>query len=222
MYVEYHEHFSNEVYQATACYVIWKNLQNEPAKDKDLLRAFNTTPLSWVCIRHSMMVSLIMSLGRIFDTDGDAVSIDDLIKSCITDIQVFSKNSLQQRKLQNHGAEEWIASYMENAYEPTSSDFNRLKPDIKKFREIYEKFYRPIRHKIFAHSDKQYQSKTDDLWQATAAANIEDVLNFLEDFNLTIKATYLNGRKPELKGRKIDEEQFSKDIKLLLSKVKQA
>jgi hypothetical protein len=111
---------------------------------------------------------------------------------------------------------------MENAYEPTSSDFNRLKPDIKKFREIYEKFYRPIRHKIFAHSDKQYQSKTDDLWQATAAANIEDVLNFLEDFNLTIKATYLNGRKPELKGRKIDEEQFSKDIKLLLSKVKQA
>ena len=96
MYVEYHDHFSNEVYQATACYVIWKNLQNQPAEDDALLMSLNQNALSWVFIRHSMMMSLIMALGRIFDTDGDSVSVDDLIKSCIVDIHQFSKSKLRE------------------------------------------------------------------------------------------------------------------------------
>ena len=222
MYVKYHEHFSNEIYQATACYVIWKNLQNKPAEDEQLLSALNVNPLSWVFIRHSMMVSLIMALGRIFDTDGDSVSIDDLIKSCISDIHIFSKSSLKQRKLQNHNASEWIDSYMEGAYEPTKNDFQRLKPQIKNYREVYENYYKPLRHKIFAHSDKQYHSQTDELWEATKHANMEEMLNFLEDLNLAIREAYLNGRKPELKGRKFDEEWFAKDIQSLLERVKNA
>ena len=88
--------FENEIYQATACYVIWKNLQNEPAKDEGLLKALNHTPLSWTIIRHSMMLSLIMALGRIFDINGKTVSIDDVIKSCISDIELFSKESLKK------------------------------------------------------------------------------------------------------------------------------
>jgi hypothetical protein len=33
MFKEYHEKFSNEVYSATGSYVLWKMLQNEPAKN---------------------------------------------------------------------------------------------------------------------------------------------------------------------------------------------
>jgi len=222
MYVEYHDHFSNDVYQATACYVIWKNLQNEPAQDEQLLKALNDTPLSWIMIRHSMMLSLIMALGRIFDTDGDSVSIDDLIKSCISEINLFSKQSLRQRKLQSHNANEWIDSYMENVYEPTEQDFQMLKPQIKKFRDLYTDYYKPIRHKLFAHRDKEFHAKSDELWSATKNANMEDILNFLEDLNLTIREAYLHGQKPELKGRTIDEEWFAKDIHSLLNRVKNA
>lgn len=222
MYVEYHKCFSNEVYQATACYVIWKNLQNEPAEDEELLRALNVTPLSWIFIRHSMMLSLIMALGRIFDTDGDSVSIDDLIKSCISEVDLFSKTNLRQRKLQSHNAHEWIDSYIEEVYEPTEQDFQKLKPEIKKFRVVYETYYKPIRHKLFAHTDKEFYAKSDELWEVTKSANMEDLLNFLEDFNLTIREAYLNGLKPDLKGRKFDEEWFSKDIRSLLDRVKNA
>jgi len=222
MYVEYHDHFSNEVYQATACYVIWKNLQNQPAEDDDLLISLNENALSWVFIRHSMMLSLIMALGRIFDTNGDSVSVDDLIKSCIADIDQFSKTKLRERKLQSHNAHEWIDSYMESVYEPIESDFNRLKSEVKKYREIFKSYYKPLRHKIFAHSDKASLSQTDDLWRATKGANMEDMLNFLEDVKITLQEAYLNGRKPELTGRKIDEEWFANDIKSLLKRVKNA
>lgn len=222
MYVEYHDHFSNEVYQATACYVIWKNLQNQPAEDDDLLMSLNENALSWVFIRHSMMLSLIMALGRIFDTDGDSVSVDDLIKSCIADIDQFSKSKLRERKLQSHNAHEWIDSYMESVYEPIESDFLRLKPEVKKYREIFNSYYKPLRHKIFAHSDKASLSQRDDLWRATKGANMEDMLNFLEDVKMTLQETYLNGRKPELTGRKIDEEWFANDIQSLLKRVKNA
>ena len=222
MFIEYQDHFANEVYQATACYVIWKSLQNEPAKDESLLRALNENPTSWVFIRHSMMVCLIMALGRIFDTDGDAVSIDDLIKSCISELELFSKESLRKRKMQSHNASEWIDEYMQEVYEPSEQDFQRLKPEIKKYREIYEQYYKPLRHKIFAHSDKEYHLQSDVLWQATKGANIEDILNFLEDFKMTIRETYLNGRKPVLESRTMDENWFAEDISSLLNRVKNA
>ncbi len=222
MYIEYHHHFSNEVYQATACYVIWKNLQNQPANDSALLSSLNENALSWVFIRHSMMVSLIMTLGRIFDTDGESVSIDDLIKSCISDIHLFSKSSLRERKMRESNASNWIDSYMESVYEPSENDFQRLKPEIKKCRDIFNSYYKPLRHKIFAHSDKLFFQQTDELWSATKNANIEELLNFLEDIKITLQEAYLNGRKPELINRKIDEEWFANDIQSLLERVKNA
>ncbi len=222
MYIEYHDHFSNEVYQATACYVIWKNLQNQPADDSALLNSLNKNALSWVFIRHSMMVSLIMTLGRIFDTDGESVSIDDLIKSCISDIHLFSKSSLRERKMRASNASNWIDSYMESVYEPSENDFQRLKPEIKKYRDIFNSYYKPLRHKIFAHSDKQIFQKTDELWSETKNANMEELLNFLEDIKITLQEAYLNGRKPELKNRTIDEEWFANDIQSLLERVKNA
>lgn len=97
-----------------------------------------------------------------------------------------------------------------------------MKPRIRHFRDIYNTYYKPIRHKIFAHADKQYHSRIDELWQATKNANMEDMLNFLEDLNLSIREAYLNGRKPELMDRKFDEQWFEKDIKLLLERVKNA
>jgi len=157
MYKEYHELFSNEVYRATTFYIFWNKLQNEPVNDKKLLAAFNVSPLSWIAIRYSMMVGLIMTLGRIFDTDSDSVSVDDLIKSCIIEIDLFSKDSLRKRKLAQSGfKKEWIEEYMNNSYEPTEKDFQMLKPSINKYKKTYQEYYRPIRHKIFAHSDKSY------------------------------------------------------------------
>ncbi|WP_085297600.1 AbiU2 domain-containing protein [Cognaticolwellia mytili] len=220
-YTQYHNLFSNEVHQATGSYVIWKVLQNMPSDDPELLSAMNQTPNSWIFLRHSMMLSLIMTLGRIFDIDGDTISIDDLIKSCISDIHLFSKDSLRARKLKGSGnANEWIDDYMAKVYEPTQKDFQILRGDIAKFRSVYQDVFQPIRHNIFAHSNKEYAEKTDELWAATKKVNIEDLLNFLVDFDATIHEVFNNGKQPILKNRVIDENWFEKDISLLLNKFK--
>jgi hypothetical protein len=218
----YHVAFSNEIYQATANYVIWKMLQTEAAKDEKLLKALNLSPLSWIFIRHSMIFSLIMALGRIFDTDSNSFSIFALIKSCIENIDLFSKVKLKERKMQISGAEEWIDEYMKTVHEPCEKDFQILRPEINRYKEIYQTYLRPVRHKILAHRDKEQYENSHELWNAINKANIEGMLNFLEDINLTIRDSFNDGKKLELKGRKIDEQWFAKDILFLLDRVKNA
>ena len=222
MNTELYDNFSNEVYQATACYVMWKYLQNEPASDDQLLKAMNRSPLSWIMFRHTSMLGLIMALGRIFDTDGESASIFALINSCTENVGAFSKASLRERKLRQPDAQKWIDQYMLNVHEPSAADFHKLRPSIKKNREIYDQFYKPLRHNLFAHRSQSHLNKEDDLWKATSGANIEDVLDFLNDFDATLRDSYNNGRPPELQGRKIDEDWFAKDIKSLLQSIKDA
>ena len=202
MFKERYDHFANEVQQATACYVIWKNLQNEPAKDKELLKALNNTPKSWIAIRQSMMLGLIMTLGRIFDDDGE--SIHKLLISCIEEIHLFSKESLRHRKLMSAGlSAEELDEYIDNIYEPQEVDFKRLRSKIRPFKAIYQEFYQPIRHKLFAHRDKEHLGTTDQLWEHTKGANIEEMLNFLTAIDSVIREVYYNGVKPELNDQKI-------------------
>lgn len=51
---------------------------------------------------------------------------------------------------------------------------------------------------------------------------MEEMLDFLEDFDSAISEAYRNGRKPELIGKKIDQDWFAKDILTLLGRVKNA
>ncbi|MBT6052884.1 MAG: hypothetical protein HOG49_39285 [Candidatus Scalindua sp.] len=224
MYEIYHKKFSNEVYSATGNYLFWLNLQNQPAGDKKLLDSLNVTPTSWIFIRHSLMVSLIMTLGRIFDTNGESFSIDDLLKSCIENIHSFNKSSLRERKIKDTGGKEadWLEEFIDNAYEPNELDFQKLKPQVKKHRETFNGIYKPIRHNIFAHTTKEHFGKTSEIWESTSKSNIEEILDFLTDLNLTLRETYHNGRKPVLSGAKMEKGFFEKDISLLLQRVKNA
>lgn len=170
-----------------------------------------------------MMVGLTLTLGRIFDTDGDSASINNLIKNCINDVEVFSKENLRIRKLKQSGfSVEWIDSYIDKPYEPRAKDFHMLKSKIAKYRRIYEDYHHPIRNKIFAHVDKEYVGRKSELWEAAKSANMVEMLNFLEDLKVTLQMTYDNGRQPELGGHEFDEEWFSKDILALFERVKNA
>jgi len=101
MYDRYYQEFSNEVHKVFSCYLFWKMLNNRIVEDKKLLSALNRTPLSWIVTRYSLNVSLFITLGRIFDIDNDAFSVDDLLKCCIAEIGSFSLASLWERKMKD-------------------------------------------------------------------------------------------------------------------------
>ncbi len=178
MYDRYYQEYCNEVHKILSCYIFWKMLQDRPTAEKDLLKALNRTPLSWILIRHSLQVTLFITLGRIFDLDSDAFSVDDLLKCCIENIDIFSLENLRERKLEGQiGREpEWLQEYIQKAYCPNEGDFQQLRGETTKHRKVFEAIYKPIRHKLIAHTDKEYMNKADKLWAETNIGELENII----------------------------------------------
>ena len=222
MYDRYYQEYCNEVHNILGYYIFWKILHDRPASEKDLLKALNKTPLSWILIRNSLQVSFFITLGRIFDLDDDAFSVDDLLKYCVENIDIFSLENLKERKLKmQKGKEpEWLQEYIQNAYCPVERDLQRLRGEATKHRKIFEKIFKPIRHKLIAHTDKEYMDKADELWSETNIGELEKIIWFLHDLKETLFQTYQNGEKPELKGRRPDIVYYEKDFGKLLENIK--
>jgi len=222
MYDRYYQEFCNEVGRMLSCYLFWRMLHNRIAEDKKLLSALNRTPLSWMITRYSLNITLFIVLGRIFDMNHNAFSVDDLLKCCIDEIDLFSLDSLRERKVKGQTGIEpkWLSEYIEKAYEPNVEDFQRLRGEITKRRKIFESVYRPIRHKLIAHNDKKYLDKADELWEATNINELEEIIWFLYDLKETLFGTYQNGRKLILEGRKPDLDYYERDYGKLLDDIK--
>ena len=222
MYDKYYQEYSNEVHKTLGTYLFWKMIQNRAASDSDLLSGLNKTPLSWIMTRHALQVTLFMTLGRIFDIDNDAFSIDDLLKCCIKEIEIFNKENLKNRKMKGQNGKEpdWLEEYIDNAYEPTDIDFQKLRTKVKKHRKVFEEFYQPIRHKLFAHNDKKFMGKADHLWAETNIGQLEEIIWFLHDLKQTLFDTYENGRIPVLQSHKPDTDFYESDYSSLLDIVK--
>lgn len=225
MYERFYQEFCNEVHEAIGAYLLWRMMQQRAYREDRLLSALNRTPLSWIFIRHSLQVTTFMTLGRIFDVDPHGFSVDDLIKTCIKELDLFSKPRLRLRKMidQKEGKEpEWLEEYLSAAYEPTEEDFKRLRGEIAKKRRIFEETYQPIRHKLFAHNDKGYLGRHDELWKQTNTDELESLLWFLHDLKETLFDTYMNGRPLELKERVPDLAFYEHDYFEMLNLVRDA
>lgn len=223
-YDTYYQEYCNEVHKAFGSYLFWRMIHQRSYSEKNLLDALNRTPLSWIMIRHALQVTLFMTLGRIFDTDGEAFSVDDLLRCCADEIHIFSKENLEARKIeeQNGRKPDWLDQYIADADDIQAHDFFRLRGEVSKFRKIFEKNYRPIRHKLIAHNEKNQIDKRDDLWQQTNIEELEKILWFLHDLKKTLFDAYHNGRSPVLKKRELDVAFYERDFAQLLDQTRDA
>jgi len=196
----YYKEVFDEVQLASSSYLSWRTIQNLPADDSELLNALNRNPSSWILIRQSLMLSLIMSLGRIFDSEPDALSVDKLLRYSIDNINLFSRDSLLERKRVGWSDFEELTLdvYMDNTVVPVEADFQRLRGEVRQHKNRFDAYYRPLRNKIFAHKDIESLGRTDDLWTATASNNIEETLHFLNDLMYTLHGSHVNGKELEL------------------------
>jgi hypothetical protein len=224
MYERYYQEYCDEVHKILATYLFWRIIQNKTTSENELLSALNRTPLSWILIRHSLQITLFITLGRIFDDNNNAFRVDDLLKCCIEEISAFSRENLRLRKIadQNGNEPEWLTDYIKNSYEPVEEDFNRLRSEVAKRRNRFKDVYRPIRHKLIAHNDKAYLDKADELWAETNIGELEEIIWFLNDLKGALFDAFQNGRKPELTGRKPDAQFYEKDFGELLDIIKKS
>jgi hypothetical protein len=192
------------------------------ATEPELLAALNTTPTSWIIARRALLEMLFITLGRIFDANTDAFSADVLLKTCISNIEIFNKDNLRKRKLDaaNNKDPAWLDDYIQNSYEPIEKDFQYLRGELAKQKKVFERVYRPIRHKLIAHKDKDYLDKSDELWKETNIDELEGILWFLHDLKKTLSDAYLNGKRPILQGKKPDLGFYNRSHMRLLDNIK--
>lgn len=215
MFNQYFQEFKNEVHAVITSYLFWKTIQNRASNEEEVLGGLNKSPLSWNIITHSLQVTIFITLGRIFDIDSKAFSADVLLKTCIAEIDIFSLENLHERKSKSISGED-LENYMAGASEASKKDFERLRGELSKQRKIFQEVYRPIRHLVIAHKDKEHLDNNEELWKATNIGELESILWFLDCLKDVIFNIYHNGRIEQTNTEKPNTEFYEKDFNKLL------
>jgi len=121
--------FRDEVTTACWAFFVWKTINNTASGDAKVHKALNENAVSWNIITHSLQNTFFVTLGRIFDVDGNAFSIHSFLRACIEHIDQFSIVALRERKLRDAKGKipEWLEDYLSDAYVPREIDFQRLR-----------------------------------------------------------------------------------------------
>jgi hypothetical protein len=213
--------FRIEVATASQAFYAWKSINNIAFSSTKIHDALNKNALSWNIITHSLQSTFFITLGRLFDTDGDSFSVHAFLRACIDNIDQFSKDALRTRKMKDQNGHEppWLNQYIKDAYVPLKKDFLILRGETSKKQKLYEDIYRPIRNQIIAHKDKLTIDNIDELFSKTKTEQIEDILQFLYQIEMVVFNLLANGKITQLGNSTSDEETYvHKDIKDLLIK----
>ena len=218
-----HNQFRGEVDTASQAFFLWRAINRYATEDREIYRGLNEQALSWNILTHSLQTTFFIVLGRLFDTDGDAFSVHAFLRSCIENVDQFSKERLRQRKLENSsGAEpEWLEDYVRDAYVPVEKDFQMMRGALTKRQKRYEEVYRPIRNTVVAHKDAATMNNVDTLFGKTDVAEIEEFLWFLHQVQETVFQLMYNGRLTQIGDHAFGEDEYVvRDVQSLLERLK--
>jgi len=218
-----HSQFRGEVDIAAQAFFLWKTINKHASEDRRIYTGLNEQALSWNILTHSLQTTFFIVLGRLFDTDGDAFSVHAFLRSCIDNIEQFSKEFLRQRKLENSsgGEPEWLEEYLNNAYVPDKRDFQMIRGALRKRQKRYEKVYRPIRNTVVAHKATATMDNVDALFGRTDVAEIEEFLWFLHQVQETVFQLIYNGWLTKIGDHAFGEEEYvGRDVHSLLERLK--
>jgi hypothetical protein len=193
----------NEVALAIECFHAHQEINNYATEDPAVLRGFNEAAYFWITVRYSLLTTFFITLGRLFDTDGEAHSLGKLLRVTAEHPEYFSRDALAHRKRQSTGGGEpqWLAGFMKDTWQPETADLRALRRALSPWRKKYEAFYQPIRHEVFAHKALPDSAGVNALFSKAIIQEIEEVLSALHDLTSAIFHLYQNGTKPELGGR---------------------
>ena len=190
--------FENEVHEAMRCFYIWRTLKKAAPKSRKLLNQLNRNIEFWKTVDNSVQSNSLIVLGRIFDKDEthNVERLLNLAKSCSA---IFSKAAFRRRKeKQNPNASHIVDDLMKRVKEPTGADFRQLEEFVAARRRVYNKCYRKIRDKRYAHRERVDLSGVYALTNTTELSKLLTDLTKLHD---ELWHWYHNGIKPQMRRR---------------------
>jgi hypothetical protein len=194
------EIFHTEEVIAQQCFFSYLSVRDMMIQDKEVLKTMNTASSFWAITHHSMLLSALIVLGRIFD-NASKHNIDTLMAAVSKDLSVFSKAALAARRVADGSMTKAGAdAYVKDRHTLTANDVKLLRKQIKHWRSVYESRYREVRHH-FAHKKWSNFDDLNKLLKKTTINETKSLFAFLSALYLALSELFLNGRKPSLETR---------------------
>lgn len=191
------EVFRNEVHEAIKSFYVARTVNMVAMSNRRVYVVLNRHAAFWNAAVHALESNSLIVLGRIFDTDSRSHRVDSLLQLAEMNLGIFSKAALEKRKRQaSANADEWINGYMRGVYIPTRRDFKRLRDQLARRRGIYDRKYRTLRNKFYAHKDRVDLTA---YFSQTSIPELERMLKFLDDLQEALWFLFIDGRKPSLR-----------------------
>ncbi len=147
--------FDNDVDEAVQCFYIWRTVHAVARNSRKVYDMLNRNSGFWNVALGSIQANSLIALGRIFDKDPRTSNIKRLLKLAQDNPAIFSKHTVERRKsklLANNSS--LLEDYMRNVHDPSPADFKRLQSFMDSRRKVYERCYKQLRDKRYAHRER--------------------------------------------------------------------
>ena len=170
-------------------------IQHAASKSRRLLNRLNDNPEFWLTCEAALQSSAYISLGRIFDT-GSRFNINGLMDSMQNQLEIFQRPALSARKWNGGGTRpEWLDEYLDEAHYPNQRDVDRIRAQVQKYREIFDRAIKPPRNKYLAHREKRDRSDVQTLFGAGKISELWRLTSFLVSLEQGLWNQLYNGQK---------------------------
>jgi hypothetical protein len=158
-------------------------------KHTAVYRLLNRTPLFWNTSLGALQTATFIALGRVFDgtTQHNLSALLDLAEQ---NRQIFSKQALATRA--NH-------SVAVRAHEPNAADFRRLRASAQRWSAVYDRTYRVLRNRVFAHTVVTDDDEVHAMMSKTKVRELERLFGSLLALEKALWYLLKNGHKPTLR-----------------------
>jgi hypothetical protein len=186
--------FDNDVDEVIQCFYIWRTVHAAARKSRRVYDLLNRNARFWVVALGSIQANSLIALGRIFDRGKDTHNVGRLLRLAAENPAIFSKASLRQRKERDlANASHLVDDFMKDVKEPTTSDFKRLEQFVEARRKVYEKCYKQLRDKRYAHKQRIDMS---GIFAQTNTRELARLVADLSKLHRVLWDWYHNGLKP--------------------------
>jgi len=188
--------FDNDVDVAIQCFYTWQTVHAAARKSRKVYDLLNRNAAFWVLALGSIQANSLVALGRVFDTDKRTHNVSRLLKLAEGDPAIFSKAAVRRRKNKDlANASHLIDDFMNSVEEPRVLDFKRLRSFVDARRKVYERCYKQLRDKFYAHKDRTdisgFVAKTNTL-------ELGRLISDLRELHGALWHWFRNGRRPRL------------------------
>ena len=207
--------FDNDVDEVVQCFYIWRTVHAAARRSRKVYNLLNRNAGFWVVALGSIQANSLIALGRIFDTGKRTHNVRRLLKLAETNRKIFSKAAVRQRKSKDlANAPHLIDDYMSNVRDPTTADFERLQLFVDARRKVYERCYKHLRDKRYAHKERT------DISGFVAQTNTQELGRLITDLGKIHRVLWdwhHNGLKPRTSRlRGTAGKQIARDIRKFL------